>query len=222
MLCWAAAASNVLAWTGWGGNYTPDAVLRYYATHWTDFGQAPKHAWNWWFNAVNPTQGDGTRSNVDVAGGGFFRNVRFDAVAKWNLKANQSMSTIDTYLHQGYGITLTINNSPLRGCHAITCWGFDYDPNKPGSYRGVWVTDSDDAKTLNSPPDQLRYYSVSYANNVWSLRDYYGRNDWYITEVHGLLRRSAVAASTDRPARTRPSRRPSRPVRRRTRRLSCR
>ena len=64
-MCWAAAASNVLAWTGWGDvasvdgadlhtiNET-DAIFKYFQTHWTDEGGWPIDAWAWWFSGINP------------------------------------------------------------------------------------------------------------------------------------------------------------------------
>jgi len=39
-MCWAAAASNILAWSGWASSESndPDATFQYYQDHWTDYG----------------------------------------------------------------------------------------------------------------------------------------------------------------------------------------
>jgi hypothetical protein len=43
LMCWAAAASNILAWTGWGypsgtSFANEDDMFGYYQDHWTDQG----------------------------------------------------------------------------------------------------------------------------------------------------------------------------------------
>lgn len=40
LLCWAASASNLLSWTGWGSAYSSDAdiIFRYFQDHWSDEG----------------------------------------------------------------------------------------------------------------------------------------------------------------------------------------
>ena len=50
------------------------------------------------------------------------------------------------------------------------------------------MTDSDNSKGTDSPPDYLDYYGLIYSDNAqkWYLQDFYGSNDWYIAEVHGL------------------------------------
>ena len=57
LMCWAAASSNVLAWTGWGqvgGMTNADQMFAYYQNHWTDEGGTMAFAWNWWFDGLNP------------------------------------------------------------------------------------------------------------------------------------------------------------------------
>jgi hypothetical protein len=95
------------------------------------------------------------------------------------------LSTIDDYLRAGYGTTLGIYTE--GGGHAVTVWGFDYEP-LTGEYYGIWVTDSDDDK-FNTPlyPDSLRYYSVAYSSSDawWYLQDY-AAGDWHIGAVQAL------------------------------------
>ncbi|MFZ1934681.1 MAG: hypothetical protein WCB27_17350 [Thermoguttaceae bacterium] len=55
-MCWAASASNVLTWTGWGNvgaisdqsdQYEADEIFKYFQGHWTDEGSWPTDAWSW-------------------------------------------------------------------------------------------------------------------------------------------------------------------------------
>jgi hypothetical protein len=74
LMCWAAAASNILAWSGWGlveGMATADAMFAYFQDHWTDQTGIMQAGWDWWFDGTNPTQGWSGWSQVDVPGGGF-------------------------------------------------------------------------------------------------------------------------------------------------------
>jgi len=65
LMCWAAAASNVLEWTGWGlgpGMWSTDQMFQYSLNYWDDRTGWMTSAWQWWF--------DGTLA--DVPGGGNF------------------------------------------------------------------------------------------------------------------------------------------------------
>ena len=55
LMCWAAAASNVLEWTGWGvvgGMTNTDEMFQHFQDHWTDLGGSSEYAWNWWFDGT--------------------------------------------------------------------------------------------------------------------------------------------------------------------------
>jgi hypothetical protein len=58
-LCWAGAASNILAWTGWGtpAYNTETTIFQYFKGNWTDQGGLPWVGWQWWFNGTNSAQG---------------------------------------------------------------------------------------------------------------------------------------------------------------------
>ena len=193
-MCWAAAASNVLEWTGWGlvgGMTNTDQIFGHFQDHWTDDGGFTQSGHHWWFTGSNPGFGGAT---VDVpGGGGFYPTLNFYDyfIESWN--SAQAMANIDQYLHDGYGTTLGIY-SPAGGAHAITCWGFRYDVDDPDYYLGLYVTDSDDSKYLTSPPDQLQYYAVDYwsMSGDWNLVNYYGTDFWGIGIVSGLAQRMDV------------------------------
>jgi len=195
-LCWAAAASNILDWSGWGhigGNSDADDVFQYFEDHWTDRGGLTGFGWQWWFDGTNPTLGWDGWSQVDVPGGGFYQDVDLtDYYLTFDSNTSQVMSTVDTYLHDGYGVALGIYGP---GGHMITCWGYNYNPSNPSDYNGVWVTDSDDAKHLTDAPDQLRYYEVENVGGRWYLQDYYGSDAWYIDVVQGLAQSPSPSSS---------------------------
>jgi hypothetical protein len=197
LMCWAAASSNVLAWTGWGqvgGMTNADQMFAYYQNHWTDEGGTMAFAWNWWFDGVNPAQGPPWDTNgwsqVDVPGGNFWPTDDIDDFFHFNQDSGEPhdpMVAIDRYLRAGYGVALGVFTTS-GGAHAITCWGYAYDDANPSQYYGVWVTDSDDSKGSTSPPDLLRYYDVSFHGGEWYLQNFYGSNAWYIDEVQALDR----------------------------------
>ncbi|HLA86162.1 MAG TPA: hypothetical protein VJL29_15350, partial [Thermoguttaceae bacterium] len=109
-LCWAAAASNVLEWTGWGqvdGMTTTDDMFAYFQNHWTDDGGWMDCGWDWWFDGTNPGQNWGG-SQVDVSGGGFYPSENVYDYIHWDFNEQTTMSSINSYLHNGYGVTIGI------------------------------------------------------------------------------------------------------------------
>lgn len=187
LMCWAAAASNVLAWTGWGAVIgSADDIFSYYQDHWTDNGGNPYYAWEWWFNGINSSQGEPGYSQVDSDGGGFwsatYRYEDYVWSTRWSGEDSLAMENIYDLLTSGYGTVLSVTNNASG--HALTCWGYEIDSN--GDYVGVYVTDSDDDKTLTNPDDELVYYEILLSGSQWYLQDFYGSDTWYITEVQGL------------------------------------
>lgn len=195
LMCWAAAASNILAWSGWGspvasGAGAEDTIFAYFQTHWTDQGGLMEFGWDWWFDGTHNSPTGSGWSYVDVAGGGDFWDPPYTFTDYYHRtwQDGSAMSAIDDYLHAGYGVTLGVYEDGGDGGHAITCWGYDYSAGDPGGYLGVRVTDSDDNKGSTAPPDVLAYYNVTYdsTKNKWFLQNFYGQNDWYIGEVMAL------------------------------------
>ncbi|MCX7425571.1 MAG: proprotein convertase P-domain-containing protein [Planctomycetia bacterium] len=197
LLCWAGAASNVLAWTGWGivdGLTNTDDVFGYFQDHWTDQGGLMQFGWDWWFDGTNDSQGWSGWSQEDVQGGGFYPNENFSSLFHSQSNDALALTSIDEYLHNGYGVTLGIYGP---GGHAITCWGYNYNPDNPSEYLGLWITDSDDSKNLENAPDRLHYYEVESVAGQWFLQDYYGSDAWYIGTVQALEAREATPVVPD-------------------------
>ncbi len=196
LLCWAATASNVLNWTGWGivdDMTTAKQDFTYFINHWTDEGSFMEYGWHWWFDGTEPTPDDysyGMGAFVNVPGGDFYSGENFEDYYHESWDETSSLQTIDEYLHNGYGVGLAIY-SDYGLAHAITCWGFNYDPANPSDYKGIWVTDSDDDMDMENAPDRLRYYEVDYHNGAWFFDNIYGYSNVYIGCVQGLERNSA-------------------------------
>ena len=194
LMCWAAAASNVLEWTGWGvtdGMVDTDDMFAHFNYHFYDGGGYTGQGWKWWFDGTPPDA-----PGIHYAGGGDFWDppYSFSDYYHEHEPDDTVLQAIDDYMHAGWGTALSIYH-PSYGGHAITCWGYTYDS---GGYTGVYVTDSDDDKDYNSwdpPPDSLRYYAVQkQADNKWHLLNYYGSNDYYIRRVYGLEPKPAASA----------------------------
>ena len=188
VLCWALTACNILEWTGWGfvsGLDNSDEMGDYFEDHVTDGYGVIDDGWEWWFTGNLPYHGENWTSE-DVEGGDFWSgSYTYTNYRHIGPDVTKTMETIDTYLHNGWGIGIGIEG------HAITVWGFNYDSNvdkitNPHDYYlGIWVTDSDDDRTQANPPDRLRYYEVAWnsTNNRCYMPSYGSRN---IVEVKAL------------------------------------
>lgn len=195
-MCWAASASNILAWSGWGNSVgDADDIFAYYQDYWTDDGGSVSYGWNWWFDGTNDSQGfdddiNGNKwSQVDVdGGGGFYDGYSFSDyyLASWSTL--YAVRNIAYLLSSGYGTSLSVSG------HAITCWGFEYDD--AGYISGLYVTDSDDDKTTDNAEDVLAYYDVVYGSGAWYLLDFYDSDTSYITAVYGLSSMPVPAPAT--------------------------
>lgn len=212
LMCWAASAANLLAWTGWGypegqSFADEDDIFQYFQGHWTDDGGNAYYGLEWWFTGTNQTQGKEGWSQVDISGGNFWSEGTFSDYYRFDgISLPDSMTTIADLLQNGYATSLSVTNG--TEWHAITAWGYDYDDDyaydDPDLYTRVWVTDSDDTADTEDTEkeDKPAYYDVVYkafdrqvvSNGVtetitdqgWFLQDFYGSNDWYIVEVQGL------------------------------------
>ncbi len=191
-LCWAATASNMLEWTGWGfvnNMFKADQFLDYFEEHWMDVGQFAQNAITWWFDGAGTYGGD-----VDVAGGGF--HPTHNPATYVHVEPNDAnvMSFISQYTALGSGMGIWVHNG---FSHEVTVWGYNYDPAytpaDPEYYLGLWITDSDDNKghpNANTAPNDLHYYTVSWddPNSRWMF-DGYSASAW-IEEVVALDRYS--------------------------------
>jgi hypothetical protein len=174
MLCWAATASNIIAWSGWTDSFTAKAgdgleesIFDWFKTQNPySIGGLPRYAWNFWFT--------GTHDSTYFRGSthtGFYSTANYNAsvVFYQSFNRNNAIETAKNWLQNDYGVGLNIFNSNFS--HFISLWGIDTDVN--GNYIGVWVTDSDNNQYGTYPrPDTLDYYSVFSDGKNWNLNIY--------------------------------------------------
>jgi hypothetical protein len=179
LMCWAAAASNVLAWGDWGtpAYNTTDKIFKHVQDHWTDNTGYPRWAWRWWFDGTPAP--NKAASYVDVPGGGaFYPTLNFYDYYLSFYDNISLMANIDQLLQWGYGVTLTIR-PPSQNYHAITLWGFGYDMvNGNKVYKSIYVTDSDDGFY------GLKNYNINQVNGGWYMTS--GYNGWELYTVQAL------------------------------------
>ncbi len=189
-MCWAAAAANILDWSGWNIFDSAQDAFYTFQDYWTDVGGLMEFGWNWWFDGTSqsPTGSDWSQ----FSGGGdywsdytfsdyFYEDWAMDSSGQWIDTGLGLMESIDDYLHSGYGTTLAVYSD--TGGHALTGWGYEYD--EFGDYTGIWVTDSDDYT------DQLTLLSLQQdQNGLWQLGDEY--EGWFIGGVQALDRRNPI------------------------------
>ena len=179
-MCWAAAASNLLAWGGWDAGLTSaQAVFDVFEDHWTNDMSRMYEAWRWWLDGTVPgSRAPGAKVDVGGAGGAYqgeYSSAFF--VSSMTGAANLLFNTISTALTHAFGVTLGLLNTASADTHALTVWGYDLDAS--GALLGLHVADSDDG--LN----QLQYVGVQYdaANSYWTLSS---DSTWYIRELNAL------------------------------------
>jgi hypothetical protein len=188
--CGTAAASNVLMYTGWNAGYSSSgAIFAAFlnANAWVSnnnnndpypISLTVRNSWSLWLNAtyiVYTTYPTIYVVKADASGSGnFYPNNPFATYYHTDTNQSNVLSTANTFLHAGYGVTLTIQSQTLLGAqHTVTLWGYEYDIN--GNYLGLYITDSDDyANDPNNPTPTMSYYPLTWnaSTQNWWLNTY--------------------------------------------------
>jgi hypothetical protein len=178
LLCWAAAAADVLAWTGWWGWDTAtssylDTAAEIYGkidAGWPNQTANATFAYEWWM--TNRTASNTTGNTAfPSAGLDFYPGVNVQAGAGSvtafvnNANSGQIYSFLDTYINGDRGIVASIDVPSGPGLsgpysHALTVWGWDPTANQ------IYVTDSDDGQTA------LRTYSFYQSGGQVYIQNY--------------------------------------------------
>ncbi len=185
LLCWAASASDILMWSGWGGHAgfaDEDDVFEFFINEDpVDAGGWQRNAWKFWF--------DGSQTGGHFSGsshtGYYYTGTYYRHYIEY-MNDPDVMSRSESLLRFGYGVGYGIFTGPTLG-HAITLWGINTDA--AGNYLGVWVTDSDNnmgGSNRRLSPNTLDYYNVLRSGSDWYLQNYGGINDWYIDDIQAL------------------------------------
>lgn len=160
-MCWAATASNVLNYTGWGFDRDGDASTNIYNDIYHDFLEDFSNVAGSGWIAYSHYVTDYWGATLATAG------------QTWNnyfyQESNESnmLQTIADFIDENYGIYLSITNDTGTLGHAITCWGYEIDENT-GNYMRIAVTDSD--RQLAAPT--LKWYDLENRSDRWYLADY--------------------------------------------------
>lgn len=136
------------------------AIFQDMVANWGNVGGSTKQAYNWFFNGGNipgsqsgPISSEsgaywsdlGLTMNADGVTSPLFTSETFSD----NFQRPYVYNTLQSYVDQSYGITLSIfvnmkdtEGNISLGRHAITMWGYEMD----GEDMIVYLTDSDDLK----------------------------------------------------------------------------
>lgn len=171
LLCWAASASNMIAW--WQ-NQNPNAaaaahapssleeIWGVYKNTFVDQGRDRYCGIDWWFNGKTDWNSDGLADikNPDSKGG-YYKDLITDSMGfstetLWQesiFDCQYFSATVKELLEGGcvvglgiemltMGADQALHIKPYSG-HAITLWGIDYDDSQQVITK-MWVSDSDD------------------------------------------------------------------------------
>lgn len=161
LFCWACAASNTLAWTGWWGwdsgtsSYIDDAgeIYDVFLDNWSNRTGAATFAYEWWMtDRTESIIEDPPGTSVftfDSAGLNFYPGVNVQegpgSVTAFVPVAFVTESVLSDYVTQDRGIVLTVEIPLAVGggtyLHSLTLWGIDEVANE------IYLTDSDDGVT---------------------------------------------------------------------------
>jgi len=195
LLCWAATCSNMLEWSGWGfvdGIDNTDDIFKFYQDHVKDDGHFIDDGLAWWFN--------GTLEELDIGGSveevdhsGFWITTNPNDFIINSMNTFRMVQKICDNIMDGRVVGLGIYAMQGNGAHAVTCWGFNYDPtkdpiNEPEEYYlGIWLSDSDSHSSIDNPPDSIRYYEVKKisSGSYWYMPNY--GNGWIILQMTALV-----------------------------------
>lgn len=186
-LCWAASASNVLAYTNWIGTpnlSTGDEIYGDFASSWTNVAGSSYDAIDWWFTGQNPHAGDTGWAQVTKPMTGFYNASLFNSNINWDyLTSTNYENDMLSYVGDNLGISLLIqeNVNGVRYGHFITLWGIDTATDS------IYITDSDDhtnaLKTYNYSGLDL----TNYGGGGWSLQEIIGLGPNPVPEPSTML-----------------------------------
>ncbi len=169
-LCWAAAASNILAWwqqqypTGSALNGVPQSagdIYTLFCNSWENVAGSELYAFNWWLAGEEGSSSYKRFHTSYYCGndddGGWYSDY-YNGANIANHTAQVSLQGVEVadisrawtgiYNAGGMlalGVFRSISGSSLTGGHSLTLWGFC--ENEDGLIEQIYVTDSDDKTT---------------------------------------------------------------------------
>lgn len=173
-LCWAAASSNMLRFSGWGseaGFRTEDDLFESFISAFTDAGGSYTYGLDWFFNGYYAMQGNDGWAQLRAPGesGKYLSEYPADSLYQTYEISNHidNLRPVLDALERDCAVGISIGNylSSFRiGGHAITLWGYLHDtsasPYSKEAYPAIFISDSDsdkyDGALRRQAPNRLR------------------------------------------------------------------
>ena len=189
-LCWAAASSNMLRFSGWGseaGFQTEDDLFESFISAFTDAGGSYTYGLDWFFNGYYAMQGNDGWAQLRAPGesGKYLSEYPADSLYQTYEISNHidNLRPVLDALERDCAVGISIGNylSSFRiGGHAITLWGYLHDtsasPYSKEAYPAIFISDSDsdkyDGALRRQAPNRLRVMMMD------GMFDGFGADSW--------------------------------------------
>lgn len=189
-LCWAAASSNMLRFSGWGseaGFRTEDDLFESFISAFTDAGGSYTYGLDWFFNGYYAMQGNDGWAQLRAPGesGKYLSEYPADSLYQTYEISNHidNLRPVLDALERDCAVGISIGNylSSFRiGGHAITLWGYLHDtsasPYSEEAYPAIFISDSDsdkyDGALRRQAPNRLRVMMMD------GMFDGFGADSW--------------------------------------------
>jgi len=159
-MCWAAAAANLLAWTGWAAD--EDDAFGIFKAHFEDKPGYVYDALRYYFT-------------------NYGTGVSAEMVSVRETRSHMLLDFIVSAVHEGQGVVMKISYPGKEIGHFLTVYGYRYLADEDNFI--LYFTDSDDDL------HQMRQFKVEWhdANNRWEIQYLY--RDYYLVYTISLARR---------------------------------
>ena len=204
-LCWTAASSNMLRFSGWGseaGFRTEDDLFESFISAFTDAGGSYTYGLDWFFNGYYAMQGNDGWAQLRAPGesGKYLSEYPTDSLYQTYEISNHidNLRPVLDALERDCAVGISIGNylSSFRiGGHAITLWGYLHDtsasPYSKEAYPAIFISDSDsdkyDGALRRQAPNRLRVMMMDgmfdgFGADSWEL-DYPSTFPWRLESV---------------------------------------
>jgi hypothetical protein len=170
LMCWAASASNALAWAGWPGLQSDgttlissaDNIFSYFVDSWPNNTGNVMYGYDWWFDNKHSDPNDTPTQNAGFYASYSLTPPPFPGIYGGYFGNNPpNEGNISTYIDDDRAIQISIELTAFGGySHSVTVWGMDPDLDI------LYFTDSDDGL------EQLRTLNYSTSGGFLWLDDY--------------------------------------------------
>jgi hypothetical protein len=159
-MCWAAAAANLLVWTGWAAD--EDDIFDIFKANFEDTPGYVYDALSYYF------------ANYETRVSAAMVSVR-------EARSHMLLDFIVSAVHEGQGVAMKISYPGKELGHFLTIYGYRYLADEDNFI--LYFTDSDDGL------HQMRQFKVEWndTNNRWEIQNLY--RDYYLVYAISLARR---------------------------------